>query len=66
MIDVLIKREHLDTKTDTGTGWPGEDGGRAWSDAATSQGTAGLPGAGRGKEGSSFRGFGGSTTLSMP
>lgn len=66
MTGVLIKRGHLDTKTDTETGWPGKDGGRDWSDGATSQGTPGPLGAGKGKEGFSFRGFGGSAALPIP
>lgn len=33
---------------------PCEDGGKVWSDVATSQGQQEAPGAGRGKEGSSL------------
>lgn len=67
MIGVLIKRGNLDSKTDT----QGEESYmRMEAGIAVMLPKArehlGLPEAGRGEEGSSFRGFGGSTALPTP
>ena len=61
MTGFLIRREgtlmHIERR------WPCEDRGRDWSYAATNKECLGLPKAGRVKEGSSIRKFGGSMAL---
>lgn len=63
MTRVLVTRGEYPMMTQTcmGRRWPCGDEGRDLTDVATSQGMSGLVEAGRGNQGSSAIGFGGST-----